>query len=194
MKPGNTSITLIGPGGSGKSTVGALIAERLGIAFVDLDVLFVSRTGDISTYINRFGYHAYAQKNIETYRSLSGEGCGSRVATLSSGFMTYPHDAHPEYASLRRDVEHSPTTFVLIPSLDRERCIAETVQRQLARPFARDPAREEAVIRERFPIYVALAAPKIETMRPPSAVVDELLLSIRRAQPTSGGGQTISIS
>ena len=192
MKSGSSSVTLIGPGGAGKSTVGAAIAERLGMVFIDLDVRFADRAGDISAYINRFGYPAYAQKNIETYSSLLYEGSGPHVAALSSGFMTYPHDVHPEYASLRRRVEHSPTTFVLIPSLDRERCITETVRRQLARPFNRGPAREEAVIRERFLTYVALAAPKIETMRAPSAVVGELLLSIRRAPPTSGRGQTTS--
>jgi len=42
------SITLIGPGGAGKTTVGALLAERLRIAFVDLDYRFADRSGDIS--------------------------------------------------------------------------------------------------------------------------------------------------
>jgi shikimate kinase len=33
----NVAITLIGAGGAGKSTVAALVGERLGITFVDLD-------------------------------------------------------------------------------------------------------------------------------------------------------------
>ena len=178
MTARHVSITLIGPGGAGKSTAGALIAKRLGMAFVDLDQRFRARAGDIGEYIDRAGYSAYARQNVEIYNVLLREGRGDFVAALSSGFMTYPRGIHPRYAALRQDLEESPTTFVLIPSLDRERCVAETVRRQLERPFARDAVREEAVIRERFAIYAGLRARKIETMRPLAAVVEELLLAI----------------
>ena len=63
---------------------------------------------------------------------------------------------------------------VLLPSLDRDACVAETVRRQTARPFGGTPAREEAVIRSRFEIYMAVPARKIETMRPLNKVVDEI--------------------
>jgi shikimate kinase len=176
--PADGQITLIGPGGAGKSTVAALVAERLGIVFVDLDRRFAGRAGDIGAYIGQFGYGAYVRENVETYRLVLEHETGSRVVALSSGFMTYPSDAHPEYARLRRDVEQSPTTFVLIPSLDRERCVEETVRRQLDRPFARSRTTEAAVIRERFPLYVGLTARKIETMRPLPVIVDEIVTSL----------------
>jgi shikimate kinase len=179
MKAQNVRIALIGPGGAGKTTVGELVAKRLGIAFIDLDQRFAIRAGEISDYIDRFGYDAYARENVDTYTSLLHEGKGPVVAALSSGFMTYPRDIHPQYARLRAAIDESPTTFVLIPSLDCDTCVAETVRRQLARPFARSAGREEAVIRERFPIYVGLRARKIETMGPLMAVVDELLVTIR---------------
>jgi shikimate kinase len=108
---------------------------------------------------------------------------GPRVVALSSGFMTYPDDTHPEYPRLRREVAHSVTTFVLIPSLDRESCVAETVRRQLDRPFARSREKEEAVIRERFPLYAGLPARKIETMRPLPVIVGEIVTSIRDNLP-----------
>jgi hypothetical protein len=106
-------IRLVGPGGAGKSTVGALLAKRLELAFLSV---------------------------------------------------------------------------VLLPSLDRESCVTETVRRQIARPFGRSSAKEEAVIRARFETYMALPARKIETMRPVSTVVDRIVAALsleKRPQPTS---------
>src|SRR5438093_12715148 len=97
LKPDLFSITLIGPGGAGKTTVGALLAERLRIAFVDLDYRFAGRAGDISEYITRFGYTAYARENVQAYRSLADDQQQACVVALSSGFMTYPLDSHHEY-------------------------------------------------------------------------------------------------
>ena len=168
-------IRLIGPGGSGKSTIGPLLAERLDVPFLDLDQYFAGRVGDIGEYIGRHGYDAYARDNVEAYCSLSRDGVRSDVVALSSGFMTYAVDTHPEYERFRREIEECAQTFVLLPSLDRDLCVAETVRRQVARRFARSPEREEAVIRARFEIYMALPMRKVETMRPAAAIVDEIL-------------------
>jgi shikimate kinase len=135
-------IRLIGPGGAGKSTISALLAERLDVPFVDLDRHFAGRVGNISEYIGLHGYDAYARQNVEAYCSLSRDGVRSDVIALSSGFMTYAIDAHPEYGRVRREIEECAQTFVLLPSLDRELCVAETVRRQVARPFGRSPERE----------------------------------------------------
>ena len=146
-------IRLIGPGGAGKSTIGALLAERLDLAFVDLDRHLADRVGDIGDYINAHGYGTYARENVETYWSLVCAEKPPDVVALSSGFITYSLDIHPEYPTLRRGIERSPTTFVLLPSVERDICVAETVRRQVGRPFGRSPSREEAVIRARFEIY-----------------------------------------
>ena len=84
----------------------------------------------------------------------------------------------PEYARVRREIGECTQTFVLLPSLDRELCVAETVRRQVARPFGRSPDREEAVIRARFGIYQALPTRKVETMRPAAAIVNEILAAL----------------
>lgn len=172
---GREKIRLVGPGGAGKSTIGALLAERLEIAFVDLDRHLASRFGDITEYIARYGYGVYARENVEAYCSLSRGAIRPEVAALSSGFMTYALDIHPEYSRVRRELEQHPNTFVLLPSLDLDVCVAETVRRQIARPFGRSSVKEEAVIRARFEIYMALPVRKIETMRPVAAAVDEIV-------------------
>ena len=174
-------IRLIGPGGAGKSTIGALLAERLDVPFVDLDRHFAARIGDISEYIGRHGYDTYARDNVEGYCSLFRGETRPDVVALSSGFMTYSCDAHPEYARVRREIGECTQTFVLLPSLDRELCVAETVRRQVARPFGRSPQREEAVIRTRFEIYMALPMQKVETMRATAASVDEILAALTPA-------------
>src|SRR5258708_34111028 len=134
-------IRLIGPGGAGKSTIGALLAERLDVPFVDLDRHFAGRVGDISEYIGRHGYDAYAQENVEAYCSLFRGDTRADVVALSSGFMTYSSDAHPEYARVRSEIEECTQTFLLLPPLDPALGVAQTCPPQFARPLARAPER-----------------------------------------------------
>jgi shikimate kinase len=94
-------IYLIGPGGAGKTTTGAALADRLDIPFVDLDAEFATRLGDISVYLDTYGYDAYAAQNVSVDRALTSVAEPFRVVALSSGFMTYRPDVHPSYPSLR---------------------------------------------------------------------------------------------
>jgi shikimate kinase len=50
-EPVEVPIVLIGAPGSGKSTVGAMLAERLGLTFRDVDAVIVERTGKPITEI-----------------------------------------------------------------------------------------------------------------------------------------------
>jgi shikimate kinase len=183
-------ICLVGPGGAGKTTTGAKLAQRLGVAFVDLDERFSATHGDISDYLGVHGYASYAMQNVQGYLEVVGAEVGPAVLALSSGFMTYATDVLPCYARVRDEIDVSATTLVLLPSLDYETCVWETVRRQLGRPFGRSAEREEQVIRERFDIYRNLSAAKLETMNPISEVVDaavaNLLPNIRLQPPAAG--------
>lgn len=177
-------IRLVGPGGAGKSTIGALLAERLDLTFLDLDRHLAQRVGDIGDYIGRHGYERYARENVETYLSIVRAEMPPGILALSSGFMTYSVNIHHEYPSLRHVIEQSPTTFILLPSVDRDVCVAETVRRQIGRQFGRSASREDAVIRARFEIYMTLPARKIETMLPVVAVIDEIVAALGRRRKT----------
>jgi shikimate kinase len=163
-------IHLVGPGGAGKSTVGVLLADRLNTPFVDLDTCFRGCAGDISNYLQRCGYHAYARKNVDVYQSIATE---DGVLALSSGFMTY--------AETRAAIAESSTTFVLLPSVDLETCVAEIVRRQVHRPLGLVASREETKIRDRFTIYMALPAHKVTTLQAPDAIVAEIIKVLPRS-------------
>jgi shikimate kinase len=170
-------IHLVGPGRAGKSTVGVLLSDRLNTPFVDLDMAFRERAGDISDYLQRCGYQAYARKNVDVYRSIAAEG---GVIALSSGFMTYAEEVHPKYVEIRAAIADSPATFVLLPSFDVETCVAEIMRRQVHRPLGLVASHEETKIRERFPVYMALPAPKVTTLQAPDAVVSEIINVLQR--------------
>src|SRR5262245_38171688 len=130
-------IRLVGPGGAGKTTIGFALAERLGVRFVDLDQQFAVRIGDISAYLDAHGYAAYTNQNVQLYLETIGAIDNDSVLALSSGFMTYDENAHPDYVRLSREILASPLTVALLPSFDYDTCVAETVRRQLRRPFSR---------------------------------------------------------
>lgn len=185
-------IQLIGPGGAGKSTAARLIAERLGCPFHDLDRQFESVHGDIDRFLDRRGYEAYASANIDVYITLDLNSPG--VLAMSSGFMTYPDRCHPALPALKRAIESSPAAVVLLPSVDLEVCVTETVRRQRERglPGRRSDTREAEVIRERFPVYRALGLPHVETMQSPTRVAIAVIESLRRVEAQVDGDRAMS--
>lgn len=182
------AIHLIGPGGAGKSTVGRSLAKRLGVAFIELDDKFRDRAGDISAYLDAHGYEAYAAENVRAYLDASVDH--DAVFALSSGFMTYSWNVHPAYQQLCARLATSASTFVLLPSLDLEVCVRETLRRQLTRPFSRSAEREEEVIRHRFVRYCGLPASKVETLGTVDAAVDRLLTLLKHGVSGASSGRT----
>ena len=171
-------IHVVGPGGAGKSTVAPLVAAALGAPCYDLDAHFTVTHGSVNAYIATHGYRSYAAANVRSYRVLSKMRAG--VAALSSGFMVYPADITPEYSSLRAALAVAPTTVVLLPALELEACVAETVQRQVSRGHGRtSAAHAEAKIRERFGHYLGLPARKVASDGPPNVVAAEIVELVR---------------
>jgi shikimate kinase len=136
-------------------------------------------------FLRRHDYETYAAQNVQLYLDLTRTPPASQVMALPSGFLTYPAGVHPDYSDVEHEIAASPFTAVLLPSFDFEACVAETVRRQVRRPFGRRAAREEEVIRARFGLYRALVAPQFKTMQGIDAVVVGLLMlfASRRVTP-----------
>jgi shikimate kinase len=66
------NIVLIGLRGSGKTTVGKLLAKRLGKQFVEMDELIVQRLGQsIPEIINRYGWQKFRDTEAEITREVA---------------------------------------------------------------------------------------------------------------------------
>lgn len=174
---------LVGPGGAGKTTVGPLVAAKLGWSFFDLDAAFMRSEGDISNCIATHGYDGYARRNLAVYLKLRKEVAGApAVVALSSGFMTYAAAIDSCYLSLRQAIESAALTALLMPSFDLEVCVERIVARQLARPYlSGDSAREEARIRQRFSSFLALGCARFCSHVPPAQLAEQLQQFVRRA-------------
>lgn len=59
MNSGSQNLVFVGMPGSGKSTVGVLVAKRLGLGFIDTDLLIQQHTGQtLQETVNQEGYLA----------------------------------------------------------------------------------------------------------------------------------------
>jgi shikimate kinase len=169
-------VHLIGPGGAGKSTAGALLAQELGYSLVDLDEYFLAHTGDISAFLASHTYFEYAARNLANYHQAVERISGPAVLVLSSGFMVYPPEIDPGYLATRDSIEGDALTFLLMPSFELESCVSIIVERQLARTYLPgDRDREERRIRERYGRYAALRCQRVSTEVPPERVVADLI-------------------
>ncbi len=155
-KPWNHAgiLLLIGPGGAGKSSLGSELSPLLKRRFVDLDDEFRRRIGDITVFMRREGYERYKMQNSVLAAEITAEAVSPTLLVASSGFLT---PDNPEAAlKVNQSVLDACYSLCLLPDRDLERAVTVIVERQLARPFARNRASEEATIRARLPVYAHL--------------------------------------
>lgn len=67
------NIYLTGYRASGKTSVGRMLAERLGLEFVDSDHVFTGRHGTVSDYVRGHGWEAFRDREAEIVRELAAE-------------------------------------------------------------------------------------------------------------------------
>ena len=93
------NIVLIGMPGSGKSTVGVLLAKRLGLGFVDTDLLIQERAGrTLQDIVDNDGYQAL--RHIEEQVLLDMEVQGKVISTGGSAVYSDRAMAHLKNAGV----------------------------------------------------------------------------------------------
>lgn len=180
MNVGSKLIFIVGPGGSGKSTAGRFLAERLGYGFADLDAVFYERVGIIGDYIGEFGYKRYSEENSRLFHTLLAEYRSRYVFPLSSGFQV--HEDSPELVRKhRRLLKRSGVSILLLPSRSLEAAMEIIVPRQMARGIPGFmESRERAKLASRFPRYKRVGDIRIFSSADPSSVADLMVAELRQ--------------
>ena len=163
-------IVLTGFMGAGKSTIGRLLASRLGWEFLDLDTHIENRTGtSIPDLFSRHGEPHF--RRLESTALASALSRSHTVLALGGGA--------PEEITNRLLIEQTPATFSIFldapfPTLF-DRCMLQDV----SRPVLADPSLAEIRFARRRPFYCRLAQLTIETStQSPEETVEAILATL----------------
>lgn len=154
------NIILAGFMGAGKTTVGEIVAERLGREFIDTDTAISEQTGlSIAQIFAERGEAAFRQLEAEVAQGLAARS-GLVIATGGGMLMN---------AANRHLLESSGVVICLQAAPD---VIAERIAGESGRPLAAD---WRALYESRRPIYEAIEQ-KIDTGdKSPEEVAEEVI-------------------
>lgn len=134
------NLVLIGMPGCGKSTVGKMLAEKLGRTFIDTDEAFAKKEGMLAgEYIEKYGEAAFRDAESRVVK----EFCKEKSLVIATGGGSI----------LREENRDAMMQNSLIVYLDRELCKLATN----GRPLSKDMDRLQKLYEIRQPIYVNLA-------------------------------------
>lgn len=154
LLPDLRRIVLTGFMGAGKSTVGRLLAERLGWSFLDLDQHLEERTG--MSVADIFALHGE-----DHFRRLESSALASALAqpytVLALGGGT------PEILTNRLLLEQTPGTVTVFLNAPFPVLFDRCVLQEISRPVLADPAAAQRRFEQRHPIYRRLARHTIDT-------------------------------
>lgn len=162
-----TGVVLVGPMGAGKTTVGRLVAERLWLAFVDADELFVRAHGPIPAFFAEHGEPAFRREEERVVAHVLDrpEPC---VLACGGGAVLS--------AATRRRLAASPALVVSLTVAEEE--ALRRVGGGAGRPvLAGDPAGTwRRILAERAPLYRQVADAEVDgTGRPPSEAASRIV-------------------
>lgn len=184
------NLYLVGMMGAGKSTVGRLLAERLGWPFLDLDSLIEAEAGmPIPALFASAGEAAFRDREEDLLAQIAGgwrpAGVGAHqqvvVATGGGAVLREVNRERMRVTGLVIWLEADPALLV-------QRTVAEGVAKRPLLSDADPGNRLTELLAQRAPLYGQAAHRQIQTSgRPPEAVAAEIH-SILAARALSAGG------
>jgi len=175
--PSSAHIVLVGFASSGKSTVGRLLAERIGRTFVDVDDVIAKETGQfLAEFVRRAGPVALRARERALFRRLLASPAPLVIATggdtfldpllrewIADGGQAVYLEADPETLARRFSCGNRAAQRPIRPGPS----LVETIARLLA---AARPTYEEAALKvrndgERIEDVVQLVAQKLRLDR-----------------------------
>ena len=160
-------VYLVGMPGSGKSTVGAELAGRLGVPCVDLDVEIARRDGRSITEVfetdGEAGFRALEAKEL-----LEVSTHDPAVIACGGGVVLEPAN--------RITLRNTGTCVFLDVPLD---VLAARVQPDADRPLIRAAGDLERILAEREPLYREFAANVVDGSGDPGEVADAIVEELR---------------
>lgn len=180
-------VALIGMPGGGKTTVGRLLAKRLGWAFADVDQSIEDRSGcTVTEFFEQRGESAFRDFEADLLAELIGQG-PSVVATGGGSILR---------ADSRELLKSATVPVYLYAPLDQ---LWRRVGRNSRRPLLQvgDPfGRLQQLLVERHPLYCEVAQFTVETGPPSTAsVVDSIVAQLQSIGmvPTAEGRSSTSV-
>lgn len=169
--PPDGSVVLIGMPGAGKSTVGVLLAKRLGLRFVDTDILIQQRTGRrLQQILDEDGYREL--RRLEEEAILALDARGAVIAT--GGSAVYSERAMRHLAGAGIIVYLEAGCDALAARID------DYERRGIANPGGQP---FEAIHRERVPLYERYAGVVVAAAgRDHEEVVRAVLAAVRASR------------
>ena len=167
---------MIGPASVGKSTVGVLLAEKLGYEFVDIDKEFCKRVGLIPEVVKSEGYASYCEKNSKLTDLLIAENVQKTVFATPSGYLV--HEESPQLVEKHIKVIGSGISVLLLPGPDPDAEVDTIVARQVSRWRDVEPDNERQRFLARFEKYKKHGDIKIFSKELSEVIVEEILNKI----------------
>nr|BAL54958.1 shikimate kinase [uncultured Chloroflexota bacterium]BAL57210.1 shikimate kinase [uncultured Chloroflexota bacterium] len=163
-------LALTGFMGSGKTTVGRMLAQRLGRRFVDTDEVIVAHMGiSIPEIFARYGE--------QEFRRVEAQICQELLATTEPMVIALGGGAVLN-AETRQKLEEHAVVFALVCELDE---IIRRVGKGGDRPLYSSRREQlEALLRARQPLYARY--PQIDTTSRSPEVVAEMILQRWKSQ------------